>query len=111
MDRLLHRGKFLDEIRRQVINALHERDTAIQKATSLEREVRLLRQDMIELGEDLYSSSCGPNSEHRIRRVAAGLIQVGRDGSEHREHRQRRKLRLIPYPQRRIYNVTLREDI
>ncbi|KAE9394371.1 hypothetical protein BT96DRAFT_998574 [Gymnopus androsaceus JB14] len=82
MERLLHRGKFLDEICRQVINALHERDMAVQKATSLEREVRLLRQDMIRLGENLYSSPCGSNFVRDVRRVATGLIQVGRDGSE-----------------------------
>ena len=111
MERLLHRGKFLDEIRRQVINALHERDMAVQKATSLEREVRLLRQDMIRLGENLYSSPCGSNFVRDVRRVATGLIQVGRDGSEGREHRERRKLCLEPYPQRRIYDVTHKEDI
>ncbi|KAE9396380.1 hypothetical protein BT96DRAFT_922147 [Gymnopus androsaceus JB14] len=55
--RLLHCGKFLNEIRRQIINVIHERNAAVQKSDSLEWELRNLRQDMIQLGENLYEAS------------------------------------------------------
>lgn len=104
--RLLHRGKFLNEIRRQIINAIHERDAAVQKADSLERELRNLRQDMIQLGENLYEASEETNRRNftqDIRRVASGLINGGKYGSKHRELRERKQRCLKPYPQRRIY--------
>ncbi|KAJ3931066.1 MAG: hypothetical protein NXY57DRAFT_962108 [Lentinula lateritia] len=106
VERILHRGKFIDEIRRQVINALCERDVAIQKTNSLEFELFRLRQDMCRAGENLYAASNGtddPLIMRDIRRVASGLIEGGKYGSRVREHKERQQRRLQPYPQCRLY--------
>ncbi|KAJ3803861.1 hypothetical protein F5876DRAFT_71107, partial [Lentinula aff. lateritia] len=101
MERLLERGELLEEIRRQVINCLSERDTALRHANAARYELSKLRQDVVGVGEALLQAAGEtnhPNFQKNLQKVATELIQHGIKGSKDREHFELKARRLKPYP-------------
>ncbi|KAJ3911295.1 hypothetical protein F5877DRAFT_86181 [Lentinula edodes] len=101
MERLLERGELLEEIRRQVINCLSERDTALRHANATRYELSKLRQDVVGVGEALLQAAGEtnhPNFQKNLQKVARELIQHGIKGSKDREHFELKAHRLKPYP-------------
>ncbi|KAJ3912593.1 hypothetical protein F5877DRAFT_72265 [Lentinula edodes] len=107
MERLLERGELLEEIRRQVINCLSERDTALRHANAARYELSKLRQDVIGVGEALLQAAREtnhPNFPKDLQKVAMELIQHGIKGSKGREDFELKARRLKPYPLQSLHS-------